>query len=444
MTHSIIQKSKLEGARRLDAEYYCSPRLLDAIDFYQGKEVSSKIQYGTSKGLNEEKLGYPTLRLNEFEEYFSGSAEKYCDLLSEAEFEDLKLEEGDVLICRTNGNPKLVGKAALVVDGKNQVFASYLFKVKTDKTKINPETLTIFLNSRFGRSEIEKFLMPSIQSNFSPAQFREIKVPKFSPAGQEQIREAMQESYFLLETSKTFYQQAEVLLLEELGLKDFEIENELSNVVNFSDVKNTNRIDAEYFQMKYEKILEKIEGYKNGSDSVDNKFKQNKILTKKEKDFYNYVEIGDVNVSSGEINFNKIAKNDLPANAKIKLNQDDLLVSKVRPYRGAVGVVSFEGKDLICSGAFTVLQEKTDYKKEVLVVLLRTIFYKELMMRHNVGTSYPVIKDEDILNLKVPILPKETQQKIAGLVKESHEARKKSKELLEQAKQKVEDLIEKK
>ena len=35
------------------------------------------------------------------------------------------------------------------------------------------------------------------------------------------------------------------------------------------------------------------------------------------------------------------------------------------------------------------------------------------------------------------------QQKIADLVKKSHEARKKSKELLEEAKRKVEEMIEK-
>jgi restriction endonuclease S subunit len=51
-------------------------------------------------------------------------------------------------------------------------------------------------------------------------------------------------------------------------------------------------------------------------------------------------------------------------------------------------------------------------------------------------------KPEQIKNLQVPILPKVTQQKIAGLVRQSHEARKKAKELLEQAKREVEKLIE--
>ncbi len=43
----------------------------------------------------------------------------------------------------------------------------------------------------------------------------------------------------------------------------------------------------------------------------------------------------------------------------------------------------------------------------------------------------------------IPLLPLETQQKIASLVQQSHEARKKAKELLEVAKRAVEIAIEK-
>jgi len=49
---------------------------------------------------------------------------------------------------------------------------------------------------------------------------------------------------------------------------------------------------------------------------------------------------------------------------------------------------------------------------------------------------------EQARGLPVPILPRPTQDKIAKLVRESHEARKKAKELLEEAKRKVEELIE--
>ena len=59
------------------------------------------------------------------------------------------------------------------------------------------------------------------------------------------------ESWHEFERSNLLYSQAENLLLEELGLKDYKSENELWSVVNLSEVKNANRMDAEYFQSKY-------------------------------------------------------------------------------------------------------------------------------------------------------------------------------------------------
>ena len=50
---------------------------------------------------------------------------------------------------------------------------------------------------------------------------------------------------------------------------------------------------------------------------------------------------------------------------------------------------------------------------------------------------------QGIKDILIPILPKPTQQKIANLVRQSHGARKKAKELLEEAKRKVEEMVEK-
>lgn len=121
----------------------------------------------------------------------------------------------------------------------------------------------------------------------------------------------------------------------------------------------------------------------------------------------------------------------------------DILISKVRPYRGAVAIINFDAENLIASGAFTTLHEKTGYKKEVLQVLLRTQIYRDWLLKWNVGSSYPVIKDDDVLNLPVPLLPPKTQEQIAELIQKSFALRAESKQLLEEAKKMVEKEIEK-
>ena len=42
------------------------------------------------------------------------------------------------------------------------------------------------------------------------------------------------------------------------------------SIIKKSDIQEARRFDAEYFQPKYEKIIKKIENYKNGWDYVGN------------------------------------------------------------------------------------------------------------------------------------------------------------------------------
>jgi len=156
---------------------------------------------------------------------------------------------------------------------------------------------------------------------------------------------------------------------------------------------------------------------------------------------YPYIEIGDVNIGNATAEHNIISTEDLPDNAKIKVEAGDILVSKVRPNRGAVTIVK-DIPNLIVSGAFCVLRSTKAYSPETLLVLLRTAIYKEWLLKWNVGTSYPVIKDKDVYNLPIPLLPEPIQQQISAKVKESFALREQSKQLLKAATRAVEIAIE--
>ncbi len=70
MRFSIINLNQIDKLLlRLEAEFYNSNSSL-STNFLFGKEVIDFVQYGTSKELNEEKRGFPTLRLNEFDSFF--------------------------------------------------------------------------------------------------------------------------------------------------------------------------------------------------------------------------------------------------------------------------------------------------------------------------------------------------------------------------------------
>lgn len=132
---------------RLESEFHTA-RSFSSIESLTGEEITNFVQYGTSDELNENSLGYPVLRLNEFDSFFITTPSKYCDLIDENKYQTLKLMKNDVLICRTNGNPKLVGKSAIVAQDYDYAYASYLFKIRPIESLINAATLVTFLNSK--------------------------------------------------------------------------------------------------------------------------------------------------------------------------------------------------------------------------------------------------------------------------------------------------------
>ncbi|NCT00236.1 hypothetical protein GW765_04660, partial [Candidatus Parcubacteria bacterium] len=141
-----------------------------------------------------------------------------------------------------------------------QKLASTEFVVlrKKKDSKFPPQALFAFLTT----DEVQKILFWS-QGGTEHPRFSEnllmgLKLPKISEKMAESIVDDVNGTYKNYLISQNLYSQAEKLLLEELGLKDFEVEDNLSYIVNLSEVKSAHRADAEYFQPKYEKLIEKI------------------------------------------------------------------------------------------------------------------------------------------------------------------------------------------
>jgi len=182
---------------RLESEFHTT-KSFELHNPYSGEDIIEFVQYGTSKELNEEAKGYPVLRLNEFDSSFITNPSKFCSKIDEDTFKSLKLLKNDVLICRTNGNYKYVGKSAIVPQDYEFAYASYLFKIRPKRNLINSSTLVAFLNSMYGRMEIEKYSMASNQVNFSPAKFRQLRIPNFKAILNKQIEEITYKSFNLL------------------------------------------------------------------------------------------------------------------------------------------------------------------------------------------------------------------------------------------------------
>ena len=437
-----ITIDKLENGLRLAAEFYTAKSLIGS-EYYFGKDIIDFVQYGTSEELNENQSGTPTLRLNEFDSIFLGEPSKYCDTLSEKTTKGLLVKKGDVLVCRTNGNPKLVGKAAIAQNNFDFVFASYLFRIRPKLGLLNPETLVVFLNSNIGRSEIEKNLMVSNQSNFSPAKFREIKIPIYDKSVQDKIKNMGFSASAKHSQSKSLYAQAEQLLVQELGLENFVSEWTAGYATDFNSILGSFRMDAEYFQPKYKIVEDKIRKYKNGWKYLPGLLKISKQKTEiDEEKTYQYIELADINASLGIVNnTNKIIGADLPSRAKMSLQKGDVVVSSVEGSIAKVALIDQDIENLIGSTGFFVLRTK-EFSPEVNLILCKSQIMQLLLAREAQGTILTAIPNKSLERVVVPFFTKEIQTKLTSLVQESHKVLYESRQLLEQAKREVEEMIE--
>lgn len=77
-----------------------------------------------------------------------------------------------------------------------------------------------------------------------------------------------------------------------------------------------------------------------------------------------------------------------------------------------------------------------------LQALFRTDLYKEWLLKYNVGTSYPVIKDDDVLDIPIPLFDDEDNQRIVENVEKASALFEESKAILCSVKCAVEQAVE--
>lgn len=426
---------------RIEAEYWNSNKNKLAL---KASEAISFSQYGTSKTLNEDKLGFPILRLNEFDSFFIGEPQKYTDKIDQETFSNLKVKKNDVLICRTNGNPKYVGRASIVPEDYDYGFASYLFRVRPDSKIINSATLVAYLNSKYGREEIEKYSLVSNQANFSPAKFRKIKLPQFSSILQEKIEDIIFDSHNHLKLSKKKYKDAEEILLDLFDFNNF-LRNILKRQISVKSLKDTmifNRIDAEYFQPKYDDLINKIKEKDSALliDIVDIQKSVEPGSASYKAEGIPFVRVADI--SKFGIDEPKIHLSPELFSKTISPQKDTILFSK----DGTCGIAYkfIDSNRIITSSALLHLSKKKDVNIDLdyLTLVLNSPIIQMQAERDAGGSIIKHWSVPQIEQVEIPIVEEDIQQDIGDKIRSSFLLRRISEKLIKTAQKAVEIAIE--
>ena len=84
----------------------------------------------------------------------------------------LTLRRGDILLNRTN-SAELVGKAGIVREDSEAVFASYLVRLDVDREKAEPEYVNYWLNTAIAQTALKRLSTRGVsQANINPTEFR--------------------------------------------------------------------------------------------------------------------------------------------------------------------------------------------------------------------------------------------------------------------------------
>lgn len=356
------------------------------------------------------------------------------------------LKEKDIIVTIIGASKEIVGRAALI---ENELLPANINQnialIRVDKKKVAPEFLNVYLNTKSGRKYLHHLSRQTEQVNLNCREVEDLLVPVPDPKFQEKIVKLITNSNAKKGQSKSLYAQAEQLLLQELGLEDFTPEWVAGYETDFDNILEVSRMDAGYFQPKYKIIEDKVKEYKNGWDYLPKLIEVSKEKIKIEpENEYQYVELADINASIGIVDStSKILGADLPSRAQMKLQKNDVVVSSVEGSIDKVGLILSEDENLVGSTGFHIFRSKA-FTPEVNLILCKSPVLQHLFIREASGTILTAISSNSLGNISVPRLDKAIQEKITKLVQESHKCALESRQLLEQAKREVEEMIESK
>ena len=445
---------------RWDSQYLsCEPYKNKNLKYVPIGNTLASSQYGVSIEMNEDNIGTKIYRMNEISNMLCDrNILKYAKL-NDDQIAAFKLKDRDVLFNRTNSK-EFVGRTGIFKKFSDEdiVFASYLVRINPDPEIVTPEYLTTFLNTKYGIIDIKRRARHSInQSNVNLEEVKRIEIPLLCNQLQNGITLSFNKAVDSIQASEAVYNDAQTLLLAELGLADWQPKHRLTFVKSFSDTERAERIDADYFQPKYDDIVNVIREYPGGSDTLDNLCE---LVGHPSNPPYSDIDSEDKTFIVAQKHLGDYTLKDtywlddeakhttdqfVSKNPQYLLQKNDLVLYTVGgpPHIGKANIIL--GKKIKATiGSFVTLVRANQKKINpfLLLVLFNSPIGYLLTNRFQRGMVQQYIYPKDLIQTVIPILPEDKQAEIEQKVLEAFNLRNRAKDLLEHAKRAVEIAIE--
>lgn len=382
---------------------------------------------------------YPFIRVGDIKDHvdFENCIKVPFDILHG--YPTLKhVKKGDIVL--TKGGT--IGLAGLITQDccvtRDLIFINSSVLVENDYI-----TLFLYLSTNFLYQQLIRSGSQSVQPHLTITLVRNIDIYQYSDLFKVKAANLYRESISKLEESKSNYKRAETLLLDTLGLADYLPDTETVSIKPFKEsFAATGRLDAEYYQPKFDelesKIAEKHELVSLGS-----------VLTLNQRGAQpDYAEVGlsvinSKHVREGEVLLTDNRVANLPDKEKsLYIQKGDVLINGTGV--GTIGRSApyLHDQKAIPDNHVTVL--RTNKLNPIfLSVYLNSIAGKFQVDKYFKGSSGQIeLYPKDIDCFYVPLVDDAVQKNIAELVQESFTLKAESERLLDVVKRAVEMAIE--
>lgn len=356
------------------------------------------------------------------------------------------IKKGDVLLASTGVGS--LGKVDLFYGNFPATVDGHITILRT-KENFDSGYLKAYLQSKYGQIMIEQNTLGSTgQTELYPKDIEKFLIPIPSPEIQKYIGDKVRKAEELREEAKRLKKEAEEIVYKELNISFLENKfKDLNNKYTWVGPSNLEiRVDSKYYD---EKVL-KIKNYFNKHyDTL--KLKDCLQYCAKGKSFVQNCEEGIIliktkNLNNLIINYEENFVCEKEVNNNLILKEKDLIFASMGV--GSLGKIDMyypiKEKSTI-DGTLTLLRFKNDckLKPEYVMEFIRTQIGQKLVYQNVVGSTGIIsISVEDLINIDIPFIEVEKQEKISKNVNKYLTNLYTSKQLIQEAKQDVEDLIE--
>ena len=315
--------------------------------------------------------------------------------------------------------------------------------IKPLKKEFSSEYVALFMMSEYGALQSLRGGSGGVQQMITLERLRKFIIPYFSAGFSEAVKELYTTANNSRIKSQQIYSQSENLLLETLGLNNFEPCKEAVNIKTFKEsFGSTGRLDAEYYQLKYEDYITLIYSYSNGVEPLSSVCQiQDSNFNPLEKSEYKYIELSNIGKSGDVTGCTLGFGAELPTRARRRVNTNDVIISSIEGSLDSCAVITENYDSALCSTGFYVLTS-LKLNPETLLVLFKSEPMQNILKKGCSGTILTAIGKAELEKIPIPLIDVATQKSIQEKVKESSKLRLKSEQLLELAKTAVEKAIE--